>query len=166
MHRRYFAPTARRWMSGPVATAAIAVAAPTAFGAGPDPAAGWHGREIRQPIAAASVPSTRQGWPRGWSAGPVRLGAGYASPKGSRRVREVQRRLRSRGYGVGPVDGRFGPRTRAALTWFQIKHRLARTGAADLATVSGLRMRPRPRPRPHGHAPVIAEPVTRTRSRA
>src|ERR1700754_5055607 len=105
-----------RTIAGPLAVAVAALAAPAAYAAGPDPAAVWHGREIRDPRPADADVALRP-WPRGWSAGSVRLGAGYAH--GSRRVREVQRRLRSRGYHVGRLDGRFGPRTRAALTWFQ-----------------------------------------------
>jgi peptidoglycan hydrolase-like protein with peptidoglycan-binding domain/DNA invertase Pin-like site-specific DNA recombinase len=119
--------------------AVAALAAPAAYGAGPDLAAGWHGREIRDPRPADADVAQRP-WPRGWSAGAVRLGTGYAHA--SRRVREVQRRLRARGYRTGRVDGRFGPRTRAAVTWFQIKHGLKRTGTADRATVTALRTRP------------------------
>ena len=78
-------------------------------------------------------------FPRGWSAGGVARGTGYANPNGSRRVREVQRRLLRRGYRPGPVDGRFGPRTRAAVMWFQIKHGLARTGRIDARSLATLR---------------------------
>ncbi|WP_081686497.1 peptidoglycan-binding protein [Candidatus Solirubrobacter pratensis] len=127
-----------RWITGSLAAVMTVAAAPAAFGAGPTPAAGWHGREIRDPLPPASL-LTKRAWPRGWSAGAVKLGSGYAH--GSKRVREVQRRLRARGYRTGHIDGRFGPRTRAALTWFQIKHGLALTGTADLATVAALRFR-------------------------
>ena len=78
-------------------------------------------------------------FPRGWSAGGVARGTGYANPNGSRRVREVQRRLLRRGYRAGPVDGRFGPRTRAAVMWFQMKHGLARTGRIDARSLATLR---------------------------
>jgi DNA invertase Pin-like site-specific DNA recombinase len=54
-------------------------------------------------------------------------------------VREVQRRLLRRGYRPGPVDGRFGPRTRAAVLWFQLKHGLPRTGRVDARSVVTLR---------------------------
>jgi peptidoglycan hydrolase-like protein with peptidoglycan-binding domain len=46
-------------------------------------------------------------------------GAGYAQPRGSTRVRALQTRLRTLGLRPGPVDGRFGPQTRAAVERFQ-----------------------------------------------
>jgi DNA invertase Pin-like site-specific DNA recombinase len=146
-----------RWITGSLAAVMTVVTAPAAFGAGPTPSAGWHGREIRDPLPAASS-LTARAWPRGWSAGAVQIGDGYA--RASKRVRDVQRRLRARGYRTGRIDGRFGPRTRAALKWFQVKHGLALTGAADIATVAALRSRtaglnetaivntPRPQPPP------------------
>ena len=54
-----------------------------------------------------------------WSAGPVARGTGYTRAGGSRRVREVQRRLRSLGYHPGRVDGLYGPRTERAARRFQ-----------------------------------------------
>ena len=54
-------------------------------------------------------------------------------------MREVQRRLARRGYRPGPVDGRFGARTRAAVIWFQTKHGLPRTGRVDARSVATLR---------------------------
>ena len=48
--------------------------------------------------------------------GPVALlGLGDAS----RSVRDVQARLTALGFPVGPVDGRFGPQTGAAIRSFQ-----------------------------------------------
>ena len=108
----------------------------------PPAAAGWHGREIREPLPPRAANATTR-FPRGWSAGGVARGSGYARPNGSRRVREVQRRLVRRGYRPGPVDGRFGPRTRAAVIWFQTKHGLARTGRIDAAGLATLRDRAR-----------------------
>src|SRR5690349_9126395 len=128
MFNRPTARCARRWSTG-VALAA-ALAAPPAAAAAPDPTTGWHGRAIERPEPARPV--AEAAWPRGWSAGPVATGTGSLRP--SRRVRAVQRELRARGYGVGRVDGRFGPRTRGAVTWFQIKHGLRPTGRVDAAT--------------------------------
>jgi peptidoglycan hydrolase-like protein with peptidoglycan-binding domain len=68
----------------------------------------------------------------------VRLGAGYGKPGGSERVRSVQRMLRTAGYDPGPVDGLFGPRTQAAVQWFQVKYRLDRTGSIDAPTLKRL----------------------------
>jgi peptidoglycan hydrolase-like protein with peptidoglycan-binding domain len=124
------------------------------------PAAGWHGRAIqdvhRHPKSALT--SEGAGAPAGWSAGPVRLGSGLTSARGSERVRELQRRLRRLGYGPGPADGRLGRRTQAALGWFQLKHGLAVTGVATAATVRHVRERGRP-----GATPREASPETRTR---
>jgi peptidoglycan hydrolase-like protein with peptidoglycan-binding domain len=50
---------------------------------------------------------------------PLVPGAGYGQPGGSRQVREVQRKLRALGQRPGPVDGMYGPRTRAAIQRFQ-----------------------------------------------
>ena len=55
-------------------------------------------------------------------------GAGYEQLHGSPAVRRVQRRLRMAGVSPGPIDGRFGPLTRAAVTRFQASHRLAVDG--------------------------------------
>ena len=64
----------------------------------------------------------------------VRLGTGYRTPHGSRRVRSIQRRLRSLGYAPGPIDGRFGPRTERAVTRFQADRRLVADGAVGPKT--------------------------------
>jgi DNA invertase Pin-like site-specific DNA recombinase len=134
---------ARRWIAGLIL--APLVVAPTADAAtAPLAAAGWHGRAIQQPEPRRSVTTPRPGWPEGWSAGTVRLRTGYASPRGSRRVAEVQRRLERRGYRPGPVDGRFGPRTRDAVQWFQVKHGLRRSGTVDARTLAVLRSTERP----------------------
>src|SRR4051794_32926007 len=55
-------------------------------------------------------------------------GAGYESPQGSADVRQVQRRLSLAGDSPGPIDGRFGPLTRAALTRFQAREGLVVDG--------------------------------------
>ena len=101
--------------------------------------AGWHGRGIKDPQPRPD--SLRASWPKGWSAGPVELGTGYHRPGGSRRVREVQRRLRKLGYRPGPVDGLFGPRTQAAAKWFQYKHGLPTTGRVNRVTLTVLTAR-------------------------
>ena len=129
----------RRWPLAALAVALALMTAPTAFGASNDPprSAGWHGREIRDPLPQRIRDAAQ--FPRGWSAGSVGRGSGFASANGSRRVREVQRRLVRRGYRPGPVDGRFGARTRAAVIWFQTKHGLPRTGRVDARSVATLR---------------------------
>jgi peptidoglycan hydrolase-like protein with peptidoglycan-binding domain len=92
----------------------------------PPPSAGWHGRPISNPhrhgFSATSQP-----------------GGAYRSAAGAQRVRQVQQRLRRLGYRPGPVDGLFGPRTKAAVQWFQIKHGLRPHGSVNAATFEHLR---------------------------
>ena len=104
------------------------------------PSTGWHGRQIQNPHRHDATRKVASDAPmRGWSAGPVSFGAGYHRPGGSVRVREVQQRLRRLGFRPGPVDGMFGPLTRSAVAWFQVKHGLRVDGRATLATVRHLR---------------------------
>lgn len=54
-------------------------------------------------------------------------------------VSAVQHELRSRGYKIR-VDGKFGPKTRAAVRKFQRKQGLAVTGALDRDTLQALQL--------------------------
>jgi peptidoglycan hydrolase-like protein with peptidoglycan-binding domain len=103
-----------------------------------------------------------------WSAGPVARGTGYARAGGSRRVREVQRRLRAAGYRTGPLDGLYGPRTERAVQRFQRDAGLAPDAVAGRRTLRALRtrgdtarsVRPAPAPAPIATAlPVPPAPV-------
>jgi peptidoglycan hydrolase-like protein with peptidoglycan-binding domain len=108
----------------------------------PIPGTGWHGRPIQRPgkpVNRASLGSPS--YPAGWSAGLVKFGTGYHRLGGSDRVREVQRRLTRLGYHTGPVDGLYGPLTRSAVQWFQIKHGLRSTGVVAATTLATLRHR-------------------------
>jgi peptidoglycan hydrolase-like protein with peptidoglycan-binding domain/DNA invertase Pin-like site-specific DNA recombinase len=120
----------------------LAMPAPSRAAGEPDAiaSAGWHGRAIQKPRPRQAVPTTTM-WPKGWSAGPVGPGTGYVRPGGSDRVREVQRTLVQLGYRPGPVDGLFGPRTRAATLWFQYKHGLPTTGRVNRPTLTVLQAR-------------------------
>jgi peptidoglycan hydrolase-like protein with peptidoglycan-binding domain/DNA invertase Pin-like site-specific DNA recombinase len=64
----------------------------------------------------------------------LRRGAGYAQAGGAVRVRKLQRELRRRGLRPGPVDGRFGPRTEAAVARLQRAVRLPAHGVVDTTT--------------------------------
>jgi DNA invertase Pin-like site-specific DNA recombinase len=123
--------------------AAVVPAPAAAAGRTPDPKAGWHGREVRAPLATPRefAEFRADAWPAGWSAGAVQRGTGYVRAGGSDRVREVQERLRRLGYRPGPVDGLFGPRTEGALKWFQIKQGMDADGFVHAATLALLRER-------------------------
>jgi N-acetylmuramoyl-L-alanine amidase len=54
-------------------------------------------------------------------------------------VSGIQGRLRGLGFNPGPIDGKMGPRTRAALLAFQRQYKLTRSGAADAETVARLK---------------------------
>jgi putative peptidoglycan binding protein/resolvase-like protein len=103
--------------------------------------ASWHGRAIQDPQPRGDAVMAAASFPRGWSAGPVRLGTGFRNANGSERVREVQRRLWRLGYRPGPVDGLFGPRTEAATRWFQMKHGIEPDGIVGGQTLNMLRER-------------------------
>jgi peptidoglycan hydrolase-like protein with peptidoglycan-binding domain len=66
-------------------------------------------------------------------------GSGLARIDGSDRVRAFQRRLRADGIDPGPVDGRFGPSTEAAVRRFQAAHGLVADGVVGPRTASALR---------------------------
>ena len=168
---------ARRAWPGPLAMALVLLgllAMPVPAQAAPSQAphevamaaAGWHGRAVQHPRPRLRLADTD--WPQGWSARSVGLGSGYVRPGGSDRVREVQRRLIGLGYRPGPVDGLFGPRTRAATRWFQYKHGLALTGRVSRATLAVLQARSDHKPLPaittgaptrHRHSPTPVQPT-------
>ena len=98
-----------------------------------------------------------------WSAGPVTRWTGYERPGGSRRVREVQRRLGRLGYRLGPADGLFGPRTERAALRFQRRNRLRADGIVGRRTLSAIRARDdarlAAREQVRAERPPVAEPA-------
>jgi peptidoglycan hydrolase-like protein with peptidoglycan-binding domain len=72
-------------------------------------------------------------------------------------IRHVQARLRHTGFNPGPVDGRLGLRTAAALRRFQASHGLAVTGEVDEETLAALAtgMREENRDMPEFHEPNV-----------
>ena len=80
--------------------------------------------------------------------GALRRGAGYQTAQGSRRVRALQRRLTAAGFDPGPLDGRFGPRTEAAVARLQHAARLQASGTVDRPTRRALAHTPGQTDRP------------------
>jgi peptidoglycan hydrolase-like protein with peptidoglycan-binding domain len=72
---------------------------------------------------------------------PLARGAGFDRPPGSDRVRLVQRRLRALGDAPGPIDGRFGPLTEAAVRRAQRARGLVADGIVGPRTAHALRAR-------------------------
>jgi peptidoglycan hydrolase-like protein with peptidoglycan-binding domain/DNA invertase Pin-like site-specific DNA recombinase len=82
-------------------------------------------------------PVTRKALNRAGS-GRLTRGVGYAQPAGSQRVKWLQRRLRRRGLNPGPIDGRYGPRTEAAVVRLQRRQGLPARGVVDPRTLRAL----------------------------
>ena len=74
--------------------------------------------------------------------GRLARGAGYAQPAGSPRVKELQRELRRIGLKPGPIDGRYGPRTEAAVVRLQRRQGLPVKGVVDARTRRALATAP------------------------
>lgn len=71
----------------------------------------------------------------------LRLRLGHLNPIAEAKEDDfsgVQGRLKNLGYDPGPADGKYGPRTRAALAIFQSDEGLDPTGEADDATLGKL----------------------------
>jgi len=98
--------------------------------------------------AAGAVEDGREAAPPG--SGDAGSALAPLRPVKSPEVAEVQRRLKALGYGVGAVDGRLGPRTRAAIDTYLTERGLPAIGwiSPDLiAEVEGA-TKPPPLPRP------------------
>ncbi|HWQ72167.1 MAG TPA: spore cortex-lytic enzyme [Desulfitobacteriaceae bacterium] len=54
-------------------------------------------------------------------------------------VRDMQSRLISLGYVIGPLDGIFGSKTQQGVKLFQKEHGIKETGVADAATINELK---------------------------
>lgn len=72
----------------------------------------------------------------------LKLGSGERTRRGSAAVRRLQRGLTRAGYAPGPVDGRYGALTVAAVERFQGNHALRVDGIVGPATRRALRARP------------------------
>lgn len=95
------------------------------------------------------LPPTGQTDPATWAALDAALanrpaGGPLAIGRSGTAVTALQRRLLALGYTPGPLDGRFGPQTEAALRRFQYAHTLPPTGFVDPATAGALAAAPTP----------------------
>jgi pyruvate ferredoxin oxidoreductase gamma subunit len=88
--------------------------------------------------AAADANGGKPSATRGESA-LIASGAGYAQPRGSAGVRAIQHRLQRAGERPGPIDGRYGPLTEAAVEHFQASQGLAVDGIVGPVTANALR---------------------------
>jgi peptidoglycan hydrolase-like protein with peptidoglycan-binding domain len=59
----------------------------------------------------------------------------------SAQISQAQTALQAAGFDPGPVDGRLGPKTRAALRSYQHAHNLHPTGTLDRETRKSLSVR-------------------------
>src|ERR687896_46794 len=106
---------------------------------GPRTEAAVAGFQAAAGLAADGIvgPVTRKALNRAAS-GRLTRGVGYAQPAGSQRVKWLQRRLRRRGLSPGPIDGRYGPRTEAAVARLQRRQALPAKGVVDARTLRAL----------------------------
>ncbi len=58
--------------------------------------------------------------------------------RGSDDIRAAQQALKDKGFDPGPIDGRMGPRTKAAVSEYQGKENLKATGRLDRETKAHL----------------------------
>src|SRR4051794_18326260 len=92
-------------------------------------------------LVALSSPARAVASEAGRSSTVLVRGAGFDRPQGSEPVKALQRRLRAVGSAPGPVDGRFGPLTEAAVRSFQHAQGLASDGIVGPRTNRPLRAR-------------------------
>jgi peptidoglycan hydrolase-like protein with peptidoglycan-binding domain/DNA invertase Pin-like site-specific DNA recombinase len=71
--------------------------------------------------------------------GLLHYGSGYGQPQGAQAVRTVQQSLSHEGWEPGPVDGLYGPRTKAAVTRFQAAARIGVDGVVGPQTRHALK---------------------------
>lgn len=90
-------------------------------------------QQVDQFIQAYRAVNPRAGVERGRATAPAAAAA-------RARMRRVQERLRAAGFPPGPLDGRLGPQTRAALRQYQQHKGLRVTGSLDRQTLETLRI--------------------------
>lgn len=99
-------------------------------------------RPAAAPDAAAQAPQARP--PR--AAQPQTAARPAREVFGATQMLQAQEALKTRGFDPGESDGRWGPRTAAALQQFQEAEGLTPTGTLNAETAEKLGVRPAPRP--------------------
>ena len=135
----------KRLLASPVclaiATALLAAPAVAQAPASPAPAAAAPAAPAPAP-AAAPAPATPPATAAPAAAAPMKPMHSHAAKSHamthSQRVERLQTALNANGAQL-TVDGKMGPKTRAALEAFQKAHGLKATGRVDKATIAALR---------------------------
>lgn len=100
--------------------------------------------QTNQPAGNMSAPSAAM--PNESSGAAMQSGSMGASPQAARHagrmsrseIQQAQQQLKQQGLYRGRVDGRMGPETRTALSQFQEKNGLQKTGRLDQQTMASL----------------------------
>lgn len=106
--------------------------------AGPASHGPSHTRVTGAGHSSAPPPSGGKGIRRTAHVDVLAFGSGYARAHGSAAVRALQRRLAGLGYPPGPIDGRYGPLTKAAVIRFQAAHGLRPDGIDGPLTMAAV----------------------------
>ncbi|MFH1811811.1 MAG: peptidoglycan-binding protein [Pseudomonadota bacterium] len=120
-----------------------------AAGINPGPVDGVYGPMTRDAVkrfqTQSTLPATGKVDAKTWSALRDRLFAagGKASPAQSKgehgaAVLHTEKQLKTLGYNVGKVDGRYDAATTGAVSRFQAKHGLSQTGQVNTATLKAI----------------------------
>ena len=142
-HSRDVRVLARRFrrLVGVFAVATLAIGAPAAVGVTIPPSypsgAGASAPPADVGVPPAPLAATTPATPATTPAVAAPEGRGLTPRSGRADVKTLQRKLRMKGIRI-PVDGKYGPRTRAGVRILQRKWKLKATGIADVALLARL----------------------------
>lgn len=105
------------------------------------------GQDQTQGQAMEQQPSAGQG-EQGQESAMEAKKQGAHSPPGTQQsqetIRQVQKKLNDEGFSAGPVDGKWGPKTQAAVKKFQEKKGIDASGQLDEKTLAELNVEAQP----------------------
>jgi peptidoglycan hydrolase-like protein with peptidoglycan-binding domain len=104
---------------------AVGVSQAQTQGTGSQPAPQPSPAGTSQPTSQSSPAVSPAATPAAGSAAPARMGAPQEE------VRRAQEALKAKGHDPGPLDGRMGPRTEAAIRSFQKAENIQMSGQLD-----------------------------------